>query len=66
MAFDYDGLDEFFDRGAYHKHERFQLSGLLAGFSWRKLERHIPFIIAILYFASGDYISLFRHLQTVI
>jgi hypothetical protein len=63
---DYDGLSELFDKGAYHKSGRFHLKRLVAGFAWRKLEPRIPLIIAVLYVASGDYISLLRHLRMVI
>jgi tyrosine-protein phosphatase YwqE len=63
---DYDGLNELFDKGAYHKAEELHLKGILAGFTWRKLEPRIPLLIAILYAASGDYISLLRHIRMIV
>ena len=66
MNYDCDGLNELFDKGAYHKAGPFGLKGIMAAFRRRNLERHIPLIIAVLYFLSGDYISLLRHLRMVI
>jgi len=64
--FDCDGLNELFDKGAYHKAELFGLKGIMAAFRRRNLDARIPLIIAFLYFLSGDYISLLRHLRMVI
>jgi hypothetical protein len=66
LNYDCDGLNELFDKGAYHKARPFGLNGIMAAFRRRNLERHIPLIIAVLYFLSGDYISLLRHLRLVI
>lgn len=66
MNDDFDGLNELFDKGAYHKYERHGLNGIMATFRRRNLEAHIPLVIAFLYFLSGDYISLLRHLRMVI
>jgi len=63
---DFDGLNELFDKGAYHKDERLGLNGIMAAFRRHNLEAHIPIIIAFLYAISGDYISLLRHLRMVI
>ena len=66
MNYDCDGLNELFDKGAYHKAEPLGLNGIMAAFRRHNLEAHIPLIIAFLYFLSGDYISLLRHLRMVI
>lgn len=66
MNYDCDGLNELFDKGAYHKAEPSRLNGIMAAFRRHNLEAHIPLIIAALYVLSGDYISLLRHLRMVI
>ncbi|MGD0689560.1 MAG: hypothetical protein ABSA50_07285 [Candidatus Bathyarchaeia archaeon] len=66
MNYDYDGLNELFDKGAYHKAGPFGLKGIMAAFRRHNLEAHIPLIIGFLYALSGDYISLLRHLRMVI
>lgn len=66
MTYDYDGLNELLDMGAYHKGQQPRLGGILASFTRRKIQAHIPFLIAILYFVTGDYIALLRHLRMVI
>jgi hypothetical protein len=63
---DFDGLNELFDKGAYHKVGPFGLNGIMAAFRRHNLEAHIPLIIAVLYVLSGDYISLLRQLRMVI
>jgi hypothetical protein len=63
--YDYDGLNELFDKGAYHKVQKLSLSRLVASFTRRKIQA-IPLLIAVLYLFTGDYISLLRHLQMVI
>jgi len=45
---DFDGLNELFDKGAYHKYERHGLNGIMAAFRRHNLEAHIPIIIAFL------------------
>ena len=66
--FDFDGLNELFDKGAYHKYESHGLNGIMAALRRRNfnLEGHIPVVIAFLYVLSGDYISLLHHLRMVI
>jgi len=66
LSFEFDGLNELFDKGAYHKAESFGQNGIMAAFRHRNLEAHIPLIIAFLFVLSGDYISLIRHLRMVI
>ena len=66
MAIDCDGLSELLDKGAYHKARNLHLKGILTGFAWRKVEPRIPLLIAVLYAASGDYISLLRHLRMAV
>lgn len=66
MSYDFDGLNELFDMGAYHKAEPFGLNSIMAAFRRCNLEARIPLIIAFLYVLSGDYISLLRHLRMVI
>lgn len=66
MNYDFDGLDELLDKGAYRKAGPFGLNGIMGAFRRRNLEAHIPLIIAFLYALSGDYISLLRHLRMVI
>ena len=66
MSFEFDGLNELLDKGAYHKPESFGQNGIMAAFTHRNLEAHIPLIIAFLYVLSGDYLSLIRHLRMVI
>ena len=66
MIDDFDGLNELFDKGAYHKYERHGLNGIMAAFRRHNLEAHIPITIAFLYAISGDYISLLHHLRMVI
>lgn len=65
MTYDYDGLDELFDKGAFHKDQGLHLGGILAAFTRRRTQA-IPLLIAFLYFVTGDYISLLRHLRMVI
>jgi hypothetical protein len=66
VTLDYDGLNELFDKGAYHKAGPLGLNRIMSGFRRHNLEAHIPIIIAVLYAISGDYISLLRHLRMVI
>jgi hypothetical protein len=66
LNLDCDGLNELFDKGAYHKVGKLHLNGILTWFAWRKLEPRIPLLIAVLYAASGDYISLLRHLRMIV
>jgi hypothetical protein len=63
--YDYDELNELFDKGAYRKVRRLSLGGLVASFTRRKIQA-IPLLIAALYLFTGDYISLLRHLQMVV
>ena len=64
LEYDYDGLNELLDKGAYHKVQvrRFGLRSIKAWFT-RPSIAYIPLVIAILYAVSGDYISLLRHLR---
>jgi len=62
LEYDYDGLNELFDKGAYHKAQQRGLRGIMAWFTRPRLA-YIPLVIALLYMVSGDYISLLRHLQ---
>ncbi|MGA2972959.1 MAG: hypothetical protein ABSE39_10145 [Candidatus Bathyarchaeia archaeon] len=64
MKYDYDGLNELFDKGAYHKARRVGLRGIRAWFTRPSIE-YVPLLIAVLYVASGDYLSLLRHLRMV-
>jgi len=62
LKLDYDGLNELFDKGAYHKYQRVGLRGIRAWFT-RPSIAYVPLVIALLYAVSGDYISLLRHLR---
>jgi hypothetical protein len=63
--YDFDGLNELFDKGAYHKVRLLSLSGLVATFTRRRIQA-VPVLIAALYLVTGDYISLLRHLQAIV
>jgi hypothetical protein len=66
LSYDCDGLNELFDKGAYHKAGLFGMNRIMDTFRRHNLEAHIPLIIAVLYVLSGDYISLIHQLRMVI
>jgi hypothetical protein len=60
LAYDYDGLDEFFDKGAYHKLRTIGLRRIIASIAHKDGGQYVPLVVGFLFLVSGDYISLLR------